>query len=53
VDRTRGTVEPGKAADLVLLGADPSADIRNTRSIRYVIKDGIIVFDAGAGTDKR
>lgn len=31
-----GTVEPGKLADLVLLGADPLADIRNTTQIQAV-----------------
>jgi imidazolonepropionase-like amidohydrolase len=38
-----GTVAAGKRADLVLLGADPTADIRNTRSIRVVIQDGRVV----------
>jgi imidazolonepropionase-like amidohydrolase len=36
----RGTVEPGKRADLVLLGADPLADISNTRRISAVIAGG-------------
>jgi imidazolonepropionase-like amidohydrolase len=35
-----GTIEPGKRADLVVLGADPLADIRNTRRIRYVVRGG-------------
>jgi imidazolonepropionase-like amidohydrolase len=35
-----GTVERGKIADLVLLDADPLADIRNTRKIRAVILGG-------------
>jgi imidazolonepropionase-like amidohydrolase len=35
-----GTIEPGKLADLVLLDADPLADIRNTRRIRAVVADG-------------
>jgi imidazolonepropionase-like amidohydrolase len=35
-----GTVEPGKIADLVLLDADPLADIRNTRRIAGVIVNG-------------
>lgn len=49
IDDVRGTLEPGKAADIVLLTADPSADITNTRRIRYVLKNGRIVFDAPAG----
>ena len=35
-----GTIEPGKIADLVLLAADPLADIHNTRSIVAVIRAG-------------
>ena len=35
-----GTVEPGKAADLVLLNADPAVDIRNTQKIEAVILRG-------------
>jgi imidazolonepropionase-like amidohydrolase len=37
---THGTVVVGKAADVVLLGADPTADIRNTRNIVDVIQRG-------------
>lgn len=35
-----GTVEPGKVADLVLLAADPLADIRNTRTVAGVVQGG-------------
>lgn len=35
-----GTVEPGKDADLLVLDADPLADIRNTRRIHMVIRRG-------------
>jgi imidazolonepropionase-like amidohydrolase len=35
-----GTVETGKRADLVVLEADPLADIANTRRIRYVLLGG-------------
>ena len=40
-----GTVTPGKLADLVILEADPLADIRNSDDIAYVVKNGE-VFDA-------
>ncbi len=36
----RGTVEVGKRADLVLLDANPLADVRNTRKIEAVIAGG-------------
>ncbi len=36
----QGTVEVGKSADLVLLTADPLADINNIRSIHTVFLDG-------------
>jgi len=38
--KDRGTVEAGKRADLVLLDADPLADITNTRAISAVIIGG-------------
>ena len=42
-ERDLGTIEPGKLADLILLDADPTADIRNTRRIRSVIQGGSVV----------
>jgi len=40
VDRDRGTIEVGKRADLVLLNADPLADVSNTRKIAGVFLNG-------------
>ncbi len=37
---TQGTIEPGKTADLLLLDADPLADIHNTQKIRALILGG-------------
>jgi hypothetical protein len=42
-----GTIEPGKWADLLLLDADPSADIRNTRRIRAVLQAGRVLDREG------
>lgn len=38
----RGTITPGKRADLVVLDADPTQDIANTRKIDFVVKNGRI-----------
>jgi predicted amidohydrolase len=40
LERSWGTVEPGKAANLVLLDADPLKDIQNTTKISAVIVRG-------------
>jgi imidazolonepropionase-like amidohydrolase len=37
-----GTVTVGKWADLVVLRADPSADIRNTQTVRWVMQRGVL-----------
>lgn len=41
--RDMGSVEEGKLADLVLLDADPVADIGNAQKIAAVIKGGVVI----------
>ncbi len=41
--RTRGTIAVGKQADLLLLDADPTADITATRRIHAVIQGGRVL----------
>lgn len=42
IEKTCGSIEAGKTADLVILREDPSGDITRTRSIAAVIKGGVI-----------
>ena len=37
-----GTVEKGKLADLLIVAADPTADIANLRKVRYVVRGGAV-----------
>jgi imidazolonepropionase-like amidohydrolase len=37
-----GTVEQGKRADLLVVAADPTRDIKSLRQLRFVIKDGVV-----------
>lgn len=52
-----GTLEPGKAADLLVLDADPLGDIRNVRRVRTVVLAGLpherAEFDARAVATSR
>jgi len=41
-----GTVEAGKAADLIILGEDPSASASALRAVRRVMKSGVL-YDVG------
>ncbi len=45
LDQDIGSLVPGKLADLVILDADPLRSIRNTQSIRYVMKNGVLYDD--------
>jgi imidazolonepropionase-like amidohydrolase len=41
-DADLGSIAPNKLADLVLLDADPVADISNIRKVNLTMKDGVI-----------
>jgi imidazolonepropionase-like amidohydrolase len=43
IDGETGTLEPGKRADLVVLSADPLADIQNTRRVEQVLLGGRVL----------
>jgi imidazolonepropionase-like amidohydrolase len=45
LDAELGSLKAGELADLVVLDRDPLKDIRNTDSVRYVMKNGEL-FDA-------
>lgn len=38
---TIGTLSPGKAADIVVLQGDPSANIKDIEKVQFVFKDGV------------
>ena len=40
VDKEVGTIEPGKRADVIILGANPLDDIHNSRKVESVITNG-------------
>ena len=43
-----GTLEPGKLADVLVVGGDPLADIENLRKTRLVIADGRVLREAAS-----
>ena len=43
--RRLGTVEVGKLADLIVVGANPLEDITNVRRRQLVLKEGRVVSD--------
>lgn len=40
----KGTVTPGKLADLVVLDADPAADLKNFARVQTVVRSGAVVW---------
>lgn len=46
-----GTLEPGKLADLIVVDADPLADIQNLKKLSMVVKEGRTIDTAKLPTD--
>lgn len=42
LDKTIGTVEVGKEADIIAVSGDPLADIKATQNVKFVMKGGVI-----------
>ena len=45
-DDDRGSITPGKLADLILVDGDPATNISDIRKVRTVVKDGIVFQSA-------
>ncbi len=45
VDKDVGTIEPGKAADLIAVAGNPISDITTLKSVNFVMKDGRVFKD--------
>ncbi len=43
IEKDRGTIEPGRRADFLLLDANPLADVKNVRAIAGIYKAGVRV----------
>jgi imidazolonepropionase-like amidohydrolase len=48
-----GTIEKGKAADLVALDADPLADVKNYQRVRWVMKGGVVAYQKSTAVGAR
>ncbi len=47
IDRTHGTVEPGKSADLLIVNGDPATDIESVSDVYMVLQGGQIIVGPG------
>ncbi len=47
IEDETGTLEPGKMADILVLDADPVADLANLREVTHVVKEGRVLVEDG------
>jgi len=47
IDKTLGSIEPGKLADVVAVRGDPLSDISLMKQIAFIMKDGAIYKEGG------
>jgi len=47
LERELGTLEPGKLADVLVVEGDPLADLQALTHIRLVLRDGVVIMQAG------
>ncbi len=45
VEKEIGSLEPGKAADIIAVSGDPIRDVTVLKSVRFVMKDGVVHKD--------
>ncbi|HST08287.1 MAG TPA: amidohydrolase family protein, partial [Gemmatimonadaceae bacterium] len=45
-DNDRGSITPGKLADVILVDGDPATNIGDIRNVRTVVKDGVVFQSA-------
>jgi imidazolonepropionase-like amidohydrolase len=48
VERTRGTLKPGMAADIIAAPANPLEDIQALKRVNFVMKDGVVFRNESA-----
>lgn len=45
VERSKGTIEPGKRADLVVLDEDPDQDVDSFARVHYTVRNGRVLYE--------
>ncbi|MDP8922917.1 MAG: amidohydrolase family protein [Chloroflexota bacterium] len=51
LEKVVGTLEPGRYADLIAVGGDPTRDIHALYDLRLVVKGGVVIHDRIAAGD--